>query len=200
MSQTAEVSAEMKSMLAAGCLDPVVQAGTAEAKIVWRPVAVYPPDLVTAAEGRGWLRKNVLEGYSTTTAGRAAGGLDAFCQYRYIKSADTAVAWLEAIVETAGSEGEELWYPHDCADIIAQFARIGATITPAQAQTFWSEFSEKYRAGWLGPWGDCVAGLDEMIEAIKEGSSEVAHLSRHLRTWSPGQAARDIAKGAASCR
>lgn len=107
-----------------------------------------------------------------------------FDGYRFIKSAADAQGWARAIIERNGGLREHVSYPDDVAVIVEHFHRVGATLTPQEAQALWYAYSEKDCAGWVGPAVDCVAGLDWIIEEIEDRSCRL-HSLPGLRGWRP---------------
>lgn len=107
-----------------------------------------------------------------------------FDGYRFIKSAADAQGWARAIIERNGGLSEHVSYPDDVAVIVEHFHRVGATLTPQEAQALWHAYSEKDCAGWVGPAVDCVAGLDWIIEEIEDRSCRL-HSLLELRGWRP---------------
>ena len=109
-----------------------------------------------------------------------------FSCYRHLTSAEDVRAWVDALVAVEGGVRDLVSYPEDCAVIIGHFARVGVALTPGEAQAVWDVYSAKDCAGWVGPAGDCVAGLDWVVDEIKGGSIGCEHVRRALAGWSPG--------------
>lgn len=107
-----------------------------------------------------------------------------FSQYKYCRSAEATLAWVQAIAAAQG-ERDVLSHTDDLASIVSSFAESGVNITPSQAQLVFEAYAEKDCAGWVGPSVDVIAGLDWLIEEIKEGNPHIPLLVAALKDWNP---------------
>lgn len=88
----------------------------------------------------------------------------------------TAEEWLKAIIAACGGSPAHVAQREDCAEIARHFSAVGVNITLAEAYVFWSAVSENVEADWVGPYIDCVAGLDSLVADIENGTCNVPAL------------------------